>query len=141
MPELHFRLVRRHRRKVLDAVDCGLDIIQNGSGVGEGRELDIDLSEPRGCGADNPLHPRQTDDALLDATIDVFLHFPRRRTREGNGDGHGSQVDGRKVLNGEVGAGDDAADDEEQHEQVGGDGIPGEIRDRSRFHGSARLVH
>ena len=45
------------------------------------------------------------------------------------------------MLYREVRPGNDSADDEEQHQQIGGDGIPGEPGDRSRFHRSPRLCH
>ena len=138
--ELQFGLVRSQGRNVFDAVRRILDIVPDARGIGERRQFDFDEANAFGCGCDDPLHTRKPDDALLHATIDVLLDFPGRIAGEGRENRYHMNVDFCILPDGEARSGDDSADDEDQHEQIGDDRIPGEVRDhRSRFRGTLWL--
>ena len=124
---LDFRLFGRSRREVLDTIHRALHVAENGVGVGEGRKLDPDFAKAFIGGCHDPLGTGQADHVLLEPANDVLLNLLRRRAGGRDRHGHGSEIEIGKTLNGEVGSGDQAANDEERHEHVGGDGVAGKI--------------
>ena len=141
LAELHFGLFGVSRWKVLDSVHRVPDIVEDGIGIGEGCQFDPDGAQAFGGGAHHPLDAGKSYDAFLDAAIDVLLNLPGRGSGRPYRDDHGSKVQLGQVLDGELTAGNDAPDDQEQHEQVGGNGVAREVGDESGFHGRSWSCH
>ncbi len=132
--QLDLRAFGVGRRKILDAFDGAADIRQDLAGIGEGFELDIQAGEALRGGADDPRDAGQADHAFLDPAVDVLLDLLRRCAGHLHGHGNRAQIDFRNVLDGQLNAGKDAADDQQDQQELGGDGIADEIGDRSVLH-------
>ena len=124
------------RRKILDALDSAADIGQDLAGIGEGFEFDVEPGESLRGGAHDPRDAGKADHAFLDPAVDVLFDFLRRRAGHPHGHADRAQIDFRNVLNGQLNPGKHAADDQQDQQEFGGDGIADEICDRSVFHDS-----
>ena len=119
----HLRLLGTDRREVLDAVHGVLNVVEHGLGIGKGGNFDVDLAEPLGGDPHDALHAGIADDALLDPAVDVLLHLFGRCARRGDVNRDRAVVNAGKTPHGQLAAGDGAADQQDEHEEVGGDPV------------------
>ena len=140
LDKLDLRLFRSDGRKVLDAVDRALDIVEDGVGIGEGGHLDYDRAKALARGRHHALDTRQPDDAFLDAAVDVRFDLLRRCAGVEHGNSGPPGFDVGVVLDDELKSRQHPAHDQQDHQQMGGDGIAREVGDQSRLEaGRARL--
>ena len=126
-----FGLIGPRRREVLDALHRRPGGVQHVHGVREGLQFQRDLAPSLARGRDHALHADDAGDRLLDSCGDVRLDLRRGRAPEGHRNRDRARVVVRRALDGEPRRGEQAAAQEQQHEEVGGDVVPREPGDRS----------
>ena len=124
-------MFRSAGREIINAAYRLAHVFQDRGRIGKGGQFDLDLSQAFAGGADNPLGAGNTYYALFNSTVYVFRHFLGRRPGRPHLDGHRAQVDVGVDLDGNLLRRQQTPDDQECHEQVGGNGVSGKISDES----------
>ena len=112
--------------KGIDGVDPALDVIQHAANVGAELELDHDAAHALRRRRDDLLDAVDAVDRLLDPHAHGLLDLFRGGPQVGHLDVDAVEGDLGHHLGRHVDGGDQPADDEQPHQQVGGDRIPGE---------------
>jgi hypothetical protein len=110
-------------RQADDPVDRALDVGQRLLLVGLDRELGADVAAALGRGRDHALDPVDPADPLLDREDDALLDLRRARAGVGHRDRDQVELGLREHLLLDLQAHQQAADQQEEHQQVGGDRV------------------
>jgi hypothetical protein len=124
-----------------DAVDGGLDVAEHLVEVRAVDDLDQHAAGALVGEADHAAHIVQAVDRLFDRLDDTLLDLRGRRSRIGYGDQYAIELDlGEDLGLDHLGRGEGAADQKEEHQQVGGDGVFRHVADGAAASCSRRCL-
>ena len=114
-----------------DRLDVVRHLVEHAPGIGAGLELHDHRRAALGRGRRDLLDAVDVLDGLLDADDDPGLDLLRRRAEVGHLDSDAAQIELGEYLFGDRRGARQAAGDDQNHQEVRGDGVAGEPADRA----------